>query len=660
MGTSMKKSAYWGFDIKDIDQSVRPQDDFYTYANGGWLKHNTIPEDESRWGSFVTLRYNTEQQLKTIVDGLLKQKRLAKNSPEQLVSDYYRAVSDMALRNKLGSTPVEGLQKKIQNIHTKDELLATVTYLHVLGISSFWGAFVDQDSKNSSKYILHLWQSGLGLPERDYYLSDTPEQKRVRDAYKKHIEKLMGLMNYTKAEAKNIREVVMNIETKLARASMKKEDTRDAEKTYHKKPLAELQKLCPEISWKYYFAQTGAASAKQIIVGQPAFFKFVNTLLKETPLADLKIYLEWHLINDSAPLLSDMFVQENFDFYVTTLTGTKVMKPLWRRALSATNGALGDALGKLYIAKYFPPASKRAMDSLVDDLFMAYAERIKKLDWMSAPTKKKALLKLRAMNRKIAYPKKWRGYEGLVVTPDDYFGNTLRSSTFEHHRNMSKLNRPIDRDEWFMSPQTVNAYFAPTLNDIVFPAAILQWPFFDAKADAAINYAGIGSVIGHEITHGFDDQGAKFDAKGTMRTWWTKGDLQKFTKKTKPFINQANKELAADGVYINGKLTLGENMADSGGLSIAYDAYQKYLEKVGRKDIDGLTPEQRFFLGFAQMERELARPESVKMRALTDPHAPAPWRINGPVSNFEPFYRAFKLQKGDTLYRNPKNRAEIW
>lgn len=656
----MKKNTYWGFDTKDIDTSVRPQDDFYTYANGGWLKTNTIPEDESRWGSFITLRYNTEQQLKKIVDGLLKQKSAAKNSPEQLVSDYYRAASNMPLRNKLGSKPIDGLRKKIQSIQTKDELLATVTYLHVLGISSFWGAFVDQDSKKSSTYILHLWQSGLGLPERDYYLLDTPEQKRVRDAYKKHIEKLMGLISYTKAEATKIQEVVMDIETKLARASMKKEDTRDAEKTYHKKSLSELQALSPEVSWKQYFAQTGAASAKQIIIGQPAFFTFVSKLLKETPLADLKIYLEWHLINDSASLLSEEFVQENFDFYVTTLTGTKVMKPLWRRALGATNGALGDALGKLYVAAYFPPASKRAVDSLVDDLFAAYAERIKKLDWMSAPTKKKALLKLRAMNRKIAYPKKWKSYGGLVVVPTDYFGNALRSSTLEHHRNMGKLNRPIDREEWFMSPQTVNAYFASTLNDIVFPAAILQWPFFDAKADAAINYAGIGSVIGHEITHGFDDQGSKFDAKGDMRTWWTKGDLQKFTKKTKPFITQASKELAADGVYINGKLTLGENMADSGGLSIAYDAYQKHLQKAGRKDIDGLTPEQRFFLGFAQMERELARPESIKMRALTDPHAPAPWRINGPVSNFEPFYKAFDVQKENKLYRDPKTRAEIW
>ena len=648
----MQKNSknYWGFDTKNVDKGVRAQDDFYRYTNGGWIAKTAIPADEARWGSFNTLRYDTEHQLKKIVE----------STKEPLVRHLYASAMDMPRRNKLGSKPLEGLRAKVQSINTKEELLETLAYLHVLGVSGLWGTVVDQDSKDSTKYILHLWQGGLGMPERDYYLLDTPEQKRVRDAYKQHIKNMLKLTNHKSQTIQKIVDTIMRIETKLAEASMKKEDTRDADKTYHKKSVAQLQVLSPVVDWKKYFAQTGAEKARHIIVGQPEFFKAVSKLLEATPLDELKTYMEWHLVNDCASLLSEEFIKESFHFYATVLSGVKVMKPLWRRALGATNGALGDIVGKLYVQKHFPAASKRAMDALVDDLFDAYAVRIKKLDWMSAATKRKALLKLRAMNRKIGYPKKWRSYKGLAVLANDYFGNMLRSSTYEHYRNMRKLGRPIDRGEWYMSPQTVNAYFSANLNDIVFPAAILQWPFFDARADAAVNYAGIGSVIGHEITHGFDDQGAKFDAKGNMKKWWTVVDEKKFTKKTKPFIAQANVEEAADGVYINGRLTLGENMADSGGLIIAYEAYQKHLKKTGRKNIGGLSPEERFFLGFAQMEREVARPETIKMRALTDPHAPAPWRINGPLSNFEPFYQTFTLKKGDRLYRAPSSRAQIW
>src|SRR3989344_3548195 len=575
MKKTPKQQAYWGFDTKNIDTRVRAQDDFYRYANGGWIAKTAIPADEARWGSFNTLRYDTENQLKKIVE----------DTKEPLVRNMYASAMDMPRRNKLGSKPLQGLRAKVQSIKTKEELLETLAYLHVLGVSGFWGTVVDQDSKDSTNYILHLWQGGLGMPERDYYLLDTPEQKRVRDAYKQHIKNMLKLTNHKSQTIQKTVDTIMRIETALARASMKKEDTRDADKTYHKKSVAQLQVLSPVVDWKKYFAQTGAEKARHIIVGQPEFFKAVSKLLEVSPLDELKTYLEWHLVNNCASLLSEEFIKESFHFYATVLSGVKVMKPLWRRALGATNGALGDIVGKLYVQKHFPAASKRAMDALVNDLFDAYAVRIKKLDWMSAAT---------------------------------------------------------------------------NLNDIVFPAAILQWPFFDARADAAVNYAGIGSVIGHEITHGFDDQGAKFDAKGNMKKWWTVVDEKKFTKKTKPFIAQANVEEAADGVYINGRLTLGENMADSGGLIIAYEAYQKHLKKTGRKNIGGLSPEERFFLGFAQMEREVARPETIKMRALTDPHAPAPWRIKGPLSNFEPFYQTFTLKKGDKLFRPPSSRAQIW
>ncbi|MEK7612789.1 MAG: M13 family metallopeptidase [Patescibacteria group bacterium] len=645
-----QRTGYWGFDTKSIDGSVRPQDDFYRYANGGWLKRAKMPAEESRWGSFTMLRYDTERQLKKLVAG----------ATEPLVKHIHRSALDMATRNKRGIKPVVPILQKIDAVTSRAELQKLLEYLHVIGINAPWAEFVDQDSKDSSKYILHLWQGGLGMPERDYYLINKPEQKRVRDAYMAHIKRLSKLAGASTAEAEKVSRVVLAMETRLAKASMTKEDTRDPEKIYHKMSPARLQKHVPAVHWSAFFAGIGAKGVPSIIVGQPKFFKELGRMLKDTPLEDWKVYLRWHTLNGSESMLSEPFIKENFDFYARVLAGVKKMKPLWRRALAAVNGTVGDVVGRLYIKTHFPPAAKREMDILVGDLFAVYERRIKNLDWMSASTKRKAIRKLRAMHRKIAYPKKWKSYRGLVVKSDDYFGNMLRSSEHEHYRQMKKLKKPVDRDEWLMTPQTVNAYFSANMNEIVFPAAILQWPFFDPRADDAVNYAGIGSVIGHEMTHGFDDQGAKFDARGNMHNWWSARDKRNFEKKSKKLVAQADAYEVQPGVAMSGQLTLGENIADLGGLAIAYDAYQKHLHKTGRKTIAGLTPEERFFLGFAQMEREMARPEFVKMQALTDPHAHAPFRINGPLSNFEPFYRAFKLKKGDTLYRPVSSRAQIW
>ncbi|MES2202796.1 MAG: M13 family metallopeptidase [Patescibacteria group bacterium] len=639
-----KSKSWWGFDTAAIDKSVRPQDDFYRYANGTWLKTNKIPGDESRWGSFVTLRYETEQQLKTLVE----------NTKDKKVGAMFRSALDLKTRNQLGAKPMWPLRAGVHAIKDKKEFLKALADLHVLGISGLWGAMVDQDSKDSTKYRLHLWQGGLGLPEREYYLSDKPEQKRVRDAYIVHIKKLSKL-----AQANISPDVVMRIETALAKASMPKEDTRDAEKTYHKMSTAQLQKKAPTVDWSEYFARTRAKGVKELIVGQPEFFAAVSKLIKDTPLQDLKTYMEWHVINNCASLLSEPFVKENFHFYGTTLTGVKKMRAPWRRALGATNGALGELVGKLYIERYFPASAKKAMDELVSDLFDVYEERIKALDWMSLATKRKAVIKLRMMSRKIGYPRKWKKYP-FDIMAKDYFGNCLRSEVYEHKRAMAKLQKKVDRGEWHMSPQTVNAYCNFNLNEIVFPAAILQWPFFDPRADAAINYAGIGTVIGHEMTHGFDDQGAKFDGKGNMKGWWTAADNKRFAQKGGLLKTQYDGYVVTDGVKVNGQLTLGENIADLGGLAIGWDAYQKYLAKHGRKTIDGFSSEQRFFLGFAQMERELTRPEFVKMQALTDPHSPAPFRINGPLANFEPFYKLLKLSKKDKLFRPPSKRAKIW
>lgn len=656
----MKKSdALKGFDVKNINKSVRPQDDFYHYANGGWLKKNKIPADESRWGSFIILRHKAEHDLKKIVDKLAAKKAVA-GSVEQLAGDLYRSGMDIKMRNKLGAKPLEPFRKDIAGISNTNELLALLARFHKLGIAVPWGSLIDQDSKNSSRYALHMYQSGIGLPDRDYYIKDEPEFLRVRKAYVDHLIRTFRLLGYSANESLKKTETVMKIETLLATASMDKVDARDADKVYNKRTIAELQKQVPQVPWKAFFKGTGIPEVPYVIAMQPEFLKAAGKLLTSLPLEDWKVYLEWNLADDASGFLSEDFVKANFKFS-QVLSGSKKIKPLWRRTLAVVNGSLGEALGKVYVNKHFDPAKKRKMDALVSDLFVVYAERIKNLDWMNNATKKKALAKLKTMQRKIGYPRKWKSYKGLVIEPSDYFGNIMRVTEYERHREMMKLKRKgIDREEWFMYPQTVNAYFHPTMNEIVFPAAILQPPFFNFDADDAFNYGGIGAVIGHEITHGFDDQGAKFDHKGNLKMWWTPADKKKFEQKGKTIVKQYGAFTVADGVQVNGELTLGENIADLGGLVIGYEAHQRHLKKTGRQDIAGLTPEQRFFLGFAQAERELNRPEGIKTRTLTDPHSPPECRINGPLTHFTPFYEAYGVKRGDKLYREPKDRAYIW
>ncbi len=650
----------WGFNVRDIDTSVRPQDDFYHHAAGSWLKANPIPESESRWGSFTILRKETDVRLRKILQELESMKRAAQGSPEQMIRDYFRSGMDMQRRNKLGVKPAAPLLQVIQNAKDAKSLMRLIPELHMAGVGVFFGAGVDQDSKKSTQYILHIFQDGLGMPEREYYLKQDAESKRVRDAYRTHVTGLFRLLGYTLTDSKQAMERVLSVETMLAKASMTKEDVRDPYKTYHKKKVLELARLAPAVDWTYYLTKTGAGKESTLIVMQPLFLQEVSRILTTAPLEDLKAYFTFHTINDYASYLSERFVRHQFAFYGTVLTGMKAMRPLWRRVMGSVNGSLGEALGRLYVQKYFPPEAKRKMNELVDDLFATYEERLKKLDWMSPATKKKALRKLHAMNRKIGYPDKWKSYKGLVIKADDYVGNAVRASHFHHKREMRKLGRPLDRAEWFMSPQTVNAYFAGSLNDIVFPAAILQPPFFDLNADDAVNYGSIGTVIGHEITHGFDDKGSQFDHKGDLKSWWTVEDRKRFEKHADVIKKQYSNYAVADGVHVNGELTLGENIADIGGIAIAYDAYQRRLAKTGRKDIDGYSPEERFFLAITLFDRENARPEFEKMQVLTDPHSPSEFRINGPLANIPAFYEAFKVKKGDKLYRNPSVRTTVW
>ena len=452
----------------------------------------------------------------------------------------------------------------------------------------------------------------------------------------------------------------MRMETALAKISMTKEDLRDVDKTYHKMKVSALARFTGNVDWTTFFKIIGAKKVREVVVMQPDFMKAVNTILTNEPIEDWKVYLEWHLVGGAAGYLGEKFEKQSFAFYATTLAGVKVMKPAWRRALRAVNGNLGMILGKLYVDEYFGSEAKKKIKTVVADLFIAYEARIKNLDWMSPATKKKAIIKLHQMVRKLGYPDKWKSYRGLVIKPDDYFGNAVRATFFEHARIMRRLNKLVDRTEWFMTPQMVNAYCSFGMNDIAFPAAILQPPFFDPSADDAVNYGSIGTAIGHEITHGFDDQGSKFDGKGNRRTWWTPSDRAHFDKKAKVLVRQFNEYRVADGLAVNGQLTLGENIADLGGASIAFDAYQLRLKKTGRKDTGGYTPEQRFFLSFALFARENRRAEAEKTQVLTDPHSPGLFRINGPTSNLPEFYEAFGVMKGDKLYREPKNRAKIW
>ncbi len=654
----MKKN--WGFNKETMDESVRPQDDFYTYVNGMWIRETKIPADESRWGSFIELRYATEKKLRALVterDGTGKN---TKGTPEQMVFDFYDSATDMDKRNALGLQPIEADRKRIQNLKNRSELTGLIADLHRKSIGVFGGAGVEPDMKNSDLNILYFGQGGLGMPEREYYLLDEPEQKRVRDAYIAHVANMFRLTGANEETAEKNAATVLALETRLAKASMDKVSLRDPEKLYHKKTLAELQSEIPNFQWAEYMKLIGAGLPESVILLQPEFFAEMGEILTSASLDDIKVYMEWCLLSGQAGVLNESMLKESFNFNGTVLGGQKEMQPLWRRSLASVNGHIGELFGQLYVKKHFGPEEKKRMDELVDDLFAAYQARILALDWMGEETKKKALEKLHAMKRKIGFPENWKTYDGLDIISRDYYGNSERVAEYEHNRNINKLKVPVDRSEWHMSPQTVNAYYSLEMNDMVFPAAILQWPFFDPDADDALNYGAIGYTIGHEMTHGFDDQGSKFDARGNLVEWWTEEDRKQFDGKTKIVEEQYNEFTVEDGVHLNGKLTLGENIADLGGIQIAYDAYQAHLKKTRRKTIDGLSPEQRFFLAVAQQEREVRRAEVSKLLALNDHHSPAKYRINGPLSHISEFYEAFGIKEGDAMYRSPENRAKIW
>lgn len=645
-----------------FDSSIRPQDDFYRYVNNGWLKKNKIPASENRWGSFVTLQDTTRKNLRTLLSNIPNTK-IRKGSEIAKMHDLYASAMDMKSRNKLGILALKKEIEIIESLENISEISELLAYLHARDVRAPFGLWIDQDDKNSKRMVLRISQAGLGMPDREYYLKKNTETKRIANAYQTYIRKMLALENrYKKNEINNVVKIILKIEQKLAKASMDKVDLRDAHKIYNKYSVSSLKKQYSSIAWDTYFdlLKVPKKARQHVIIDQPVFLDTVNKLLKDVPIHEWKIYLHWHFLDTYSGVLGEDFLLVRFAYYGKSLQGLAKMPELWKRGVGVVNSIMPDALGKLYVEHYFSKKSKKRITALVHNLLEAYRIRIKELDWMSQNTKKYAYRKLETMSLQLGYPKKWETYNKLSVHKKTHAQNILAGTLFHFEKDMRKLAKPTDRNEWFTSVQTVNAYYSPNLNQITFPATILQPPFFYADADDAVNYGAIGSIIGHEITHGFDDSGAKFDEFGNLKNWWTKADKHKFKKKSHILVSQFDSLKVADQIPVNGKLTLGENIADLGGLIIAYKAFMLSQKNKTKKKINNFTPEQRFFISHTQSQRELIRDEFVKFIALNDVHAPTEFRTNIPVSNMEEFYTAFNVKKGDRLYRKSKKRAMIW
>ncbi len=657
--TANQSSLKSGVDRSAFDTAIKPGDNFFEYVNGNWIKNNPIPAEYSRWGAFPKFRDDNLANLRKIVEGLnSKGEKLDPN--ERKLRDFYASAMDEKKLDDLGAKPLTPEFEKIAKVNTPDELITEIGRLHANGISALFSFSVDQDEKLSTRYAAQLWQDGLSLPDREYYLGKSEYFEGIRSKYHDHVAKMLTLLGDSPEVASAAADVVLKIETQLAEASRTPVELRDREAQYNKMTVAELAELTPNLNWNLYWKAVGVKDVTDVIVGQPEFFKQVNSMLKSVSAADWRTYLRWHVIHSTAPYLSDALEKENFHFYGEVLRGVKEQQPRWKRAIGTLDRQMGEALGQLYVEKYFPPAAKTRMDELVENLMAAYKERIESRDWMSPETKKEALAKLATVRPKIGYPSKWRDYSALDIGADSYVQNVLRAEAFDHKRRIDRLHKPVDRDEWGMTPPTVNAYYNPTQNEIVFPAGILQPPFFDPTADDAVNYGGIGAVIGHEITHGFDDQGSRSDAEGNLRNWWTAEDRARFTAKTDKLVKQYDDCVAVDDLHVNGKLTLGENIADLGGVAIAYAAYQKSLDGKPAPVIDGFTGPQRFFIGFAQVWRGLSRDDEQRVMARTNPHSPERFRATIPLSNINAFYEAFEVKPGEKMYRQPEDRVEVW
>ncbi|MDQ3805909.1 MAG: M13 family metallopeptidase [Acidobacteriota bacterium] len=650
-----------GFDTSRMDKSAPACADFYQFANGNWLKATEIPAAFSSWGSFNILAENNRKTLQDILEEAAKKTSAPRGSAEQKVGDFYASCMDAGRREAEGAKPLQPELARIEQMKTAKDLQAQLAHLHRMGVPALFDFDALPDFKNSSVVMGIATQGGLSLPTNEYYTKTDEKSKELREQFVQHVTRMFQLLGDAPDKAAAGAKTVMAIQTRLAQNSRNPVELRDFSKQYNKMGAKELAGLTPSFAWGDYFAALGLQRDLSVNVAHPEFYRAVDKMLGEIPLEDWKTYLRWHLVSAAAPSLSSKFEDESFSFNGRVLSGRKEQYPLWRRCVAATDAQLGEALGQAYVARAFTPESKRRMQAMVNNLIAAFRERVSKLDWMSDPTRRQALAKLNAFGQKIGYPEKWIDYSSLDVSRDSYAQNVMRASAFEVRRELAKIGKPVDRTEWAMSPPTVNAYNNWLRNEIVFPAGILQAPFFSPEADDAINYGAIGAVIGHEITHGFDDQGAKFDLEGNLKNWWTDADLKNFEQRSECIVNQFAAYEVEPGLKMTGKLVSGESIADLGGLQVAYDAFMKSLEGKPRPPaVDGFTPEQRFFLGWAQVWAAKYTPEIARLITQSDPHPISRFRVNGPLSNMPEFAAAFQCKATDPMVRPEKDRCKIW
>jgi len=654
-----------GINVNYMDKSVKPSNNFFQYVNGTWLDNTEIPSDRTRWGSFDELRQRTDADALAILKDAVNNPKYKSDTDQGKAINLYKSILDTVGRNKLGIAPLKPYLKKIDAIKNSKDLEALLIEMEPLGGIGFFGANVGADAKNSNRNVVSVGPGGVGLPDRDYYVSDDADSKEKREKYVLHVAKMLGFLGEKPAEAKTHAEQILALEIQMSKPRFDRVERRDRRKSYNPMTVADLQKLTPSINWNNYFTQIGLKNVDSLIVSQPKYMTALEGILKENKVSEWKAYMRWALLNRASSQLSTSIEDANFDFYGKTLTGAVKQRPRDERALQVINGRIGEALGKLYVEKKFPAEAKAKAEKMIKNIFIAFENRINNLTWMSPETKVSAIEKLHKSKIKIGYPDKWKDYSALeVISPEQggtYFENTRLMSKWRFEQDLADLNKPVDKTRWGMSPQTVNAYYNASYNEIVFPAAILQPPFYNYQADEAVNYGGIGGVIGHEISHGFDDSGSRYNADGNLVDWWTAEDSKQFAALTTALADQYSALEPLPGTFVDGKFTLGENIGDLGGVSAAYDGLQLYLKENGNPGlIDGYTPEQRFFISWSTIWRSKSRDEAIKNQVKTDPHSPGIYRAYVPLQNIDYFYKAFDIQANDGMCIAPEKRVRIW
>lgn len=660
-GCDSKKEAVMtsGIDLTNLDTTAVQGADFYQYACGGWMKKHPLTNEYSRFGSFDMLAENNREQLKGLIVEIAAGQN-AQGTIGQKIGDIYNLAMDSVKLNADGVTPIQADLEKIASVKDKSEIVPLMAELAHSGVFPYFSFYVGADIMDSKSNLFQLYQGGISLGEREYYLDNDDVTTNIRNKYKEHIVKMFQLAGFDEAAAKKKMEAVMDIETRIAKASFSAVEQRNPAANYHKMSLDELKKEIPGIDWDAFLNGIGVKGVTELSVSQVDPIKEVEKIINSLPVENQIAYMQWNLIDRAAGYLSDDLVAQNFDFYGKTLSGKQTNQPRWKRAVSTVNGVLGEAVGQMYVEKYFPAAAKERMVQLVKNLQTALGERIRNLEWMGDSTKIKAIEKLNSFYVKVGYPDKWRDYTGLNIEKDSYWANVKRATEFELDYMLSKAGKPVDRDEWGMTPQTVNAYYNPTTNEICFPAGILQYPFFDMNADDAFNYGAIGVVIGHEMTHGFDDQGRQFDKDGNLKDWWTAEDAKRFEERAQVMVNFFDSIQVLPGINANGSLTLGENIADHGGLQVSFQAFKNATKDASLPVEDGFTPEQRFFLSYAGVWAGNIRDEQIRLQTKSDPHSLGRWRVNGALPQIGAWYDAFGIKEGDPMYLAPEKRVSIW